>query len=220
MAQKTEYHQSKIGSLAQVIVGAIKRNPAVIDNIDLLKATVYAAMPELKDRSKCANCGASMKEYVYTFDAWDAILLMRMGDVMKEQLHKSDFTKANTVRVPDLNVSHAVKCRTTQMSKLGLIAQLRGTNGKRVPGMWVITRRGFEALAGKPVPKMVKVWRKKIEERFEETITIKEALQSHVKYVELQEKKGKEAKEDNRAYIAQWDPQEWYQFSVHEGNIM
>lgn len=222
MAKNFEYHSGKIGSLVKVIVSSIKNNPAALDDIELLRAMVHGAIPELRDRSKCANCGASMKEYVFTFDSLGAILLLRMGAVVRDRLQNGmDFTKANQVRIPELDASHAVKCRTTQASKLGLIAQLRGKNKRRVPGTWVVTRRGWDALAGKSVPKMVKVWRKHIEEHYDDVTTLGEALRWHINYVEKCARKGKAIRgEDYTGLAKSYDQTDWYDFSFHTGALL
>lgn len=221
MSNKKEYHEGKIRSLINLTASLIKSDPTLLNDHDRLRATVLYNAPALKDRTKCPNCEASMAEYVYSFDAWDALLLMAMAQAVKHEVSKGkEFTLANQVRVPDLPVSHAVKCRTTQSSKLGLMAKLKGRNGRAVPGVWVITRRGWEALAGRPVPKYVKVWRGRIEERFDEHITIGQALKSHADYLDTQARKGRKIKEDNRPVIRMYESREWYDFSYHHGAIL
>ena len=218
---KEQYHAHKMGSILNLMISIAKNDPTILDDRDRFIATMKTNMPELIDKSKCPNCEASMTEYVYTFDAWDAILLLRMADVVRDRSHKGmTFTEANQVRIPELNVGHSIRCRTTQASKLGLIAQLRNENKKRVAGVWVITRRGFEALAGKPVPQKVRVWRGRIEERIDGDTTIAEALRSHVQYVESQFFKGREPKQDYRDEAAEYDPRQWYEYSVHQGALM
>ena len=165
MSQQVEYHQGKIGAFIQIIVSIIKKNPRAIDDIKYLKANLLQTFPELANRSVCPNCEASMKEYVYVLDTLDALLLFEMGKVVREKCWKGiEFMIANQTRVPELETSNVVKCRTTQAAKLGLITQLKKNDGKRVSGVWVVTRRGWDALKGHRVPKKVKVWRKKIEE--------------------------------------------------------
>ena len=83
----------------------------------------------------------------------------------------------------------------------------------------VITKRGWEALAGRPVPAKVKVWRGKIEEKFDDRITIDEALKSHVEYVTRALGKGRKVREDHRDYIADFKFDEWCEWAVHEGAI-
>lgn len=220
MSKQVEYHSGKIGAFVQVIAGMIKNNPEMAENIDYLKANLVQVFPELRDKTVCPNCKASMKEYVYTVDVLDALLLLEMAKAVREKRRKGiEFTIANQTRVPDLPTTHAVKCRTTQTAKLGLITQLKNRDNKRVLGTWVITRRGWEALRGQPVPRRVKVWRKKIEERFDDKITLSEALNSHKEYVEQAIRKGRNPKEDHRQVISEYQAGDWYEFDHHAGSL-
>lgn len=218
---KVEYHSGKVFSIARMIAGLVKNNPLLAEDFDLLKATLIFNIPELGDKTICPNCTASMKEYIYTFDAWDALLLVKMAGRVKEgMLRGLEFTEANQVRVPDLDTSHAVKCRTTQAAKLGLIAEFRMKgSGRRLPGVWSITRRGWDALKGKPVPKRVKVWRKHIEERFEETTTIAEAFRNHAVFMARKRSRGQAVTSDNSADMNAYSAETWLSFDIHEGNL-
>lgn len=220
MADRTEYHAGKTGSIVRMIQAMIKRDPTLIDDYERLRATIVLNAPALANKENCWNCDASMKEYIYHFDVFKALLLIRMAEEVRNRQYKGmAFSEANQVRIPELPVSHAIRCQTTQASKLGLIAQLRSKTGTRIPGVWVVTRRGWEALAGKPVPAKVKVWRKAIEEHFEETTTIAEALRSHVETVEKIIKKGRSVREDHRDVAQEYNPETWYQWTVHQGAV-
>lgn len=220
MSQKIDYHEGKIVSIVQTITALIKRNPVMLDNPAYLMANLREIIPELKDKTKCPNCEASMKEWIFLLDAWDALLLLAMADEVDHRRGKGmNFTVANQVHVSDLPVSHAVKCRTTQSAKLGLVTQLRKSDGKAVQGVWVITKRGWKALGGERVPRMVKVWRNRIQDRFEETITLAEALESHKLGVEQRIKQGKTVKEDYREQVARYDSSRWLNYDLHEGQL-
>lgn len=215
-----QYHAHKMGSILNLVIGMAKANPQLLDNRDLFIANLKTAMPELARKDYCPACAASMAEYTYSFDAWDAILLLRMGEVVRRRMADGmDFTVANQVRVPELEVTHAVRCRTTHASKLGLVAKLRNKENKQVAGVWVITNRGWNALAGNPVPAKVKVFRGRIEERFEEKTTITAALKSHVDYVEKEFFKGRTPKQDYRQEVSEYDPRKWVEFSTHASGI-
>lgn len=216
-----EYHSGKLGAMVNLIVAIAKKNPQALDNPDFLKAQLKLAMPSLARKDVCPNCEASMAEYVYRFDFLDALLLTKMAQEVKHRkVSGVPFTIANQVRIPNLSASHVIKCRTTKASKLGLVAQLRNANDRRVAGVWVITRRGWEALAGKEVPLKVKVWRGRIEERFGETTTISEAFNSHREHVKKLTAKGRNAKQDYRTETESYNPSEWYEFGIHEGALL
>lgn len=179
--------------------------------------------PDLKSKDRCANCNASMLEYMFSFDILDAILLYAMAQRVQVSVRKGDdFTKANAIHVPTIgDISLAVRCRTTQCSKLGLIAKLKNAKGKHVSGMWVITSRGWAALAGRPVPRRVRVFRGEIQERFgDEVITIQDAFMSHRTTVKELMDARKDPKNDYRMYIADYNHNDWVEYAgVQEGKL-
>lgn len=135
--------------------------------------------PALFKKEECANCGASMAEYVYTLDLLDALLLFGMGRIVDERCKKGmAFTDANKVHLQTtLNTYYSVPSRSTQCSKLGLVAKVLRKDGSHdQKAGWCITRRGFEFLAGKPVPRQVQVFRNEITERFDELTTFAEIM--------------------------------------------
>lgn len=146
-----------------------------------------------KKGERCPTCGSIISPYIFRFDIADAQLLLAMARSIRTRFdpQKRNFTEANHVHVPTLDASDAVRHRTTQASKLGLVAKAL-KNGKHVPGTWVITARGWAALRGEPVPEMVEVFRKNITERTDKTITI-----------------GQIARTAQRKF----EPQEWIEFS-------
>lgn len=221
MGQKTQNHSGKLGAFIGLIVGLIKNDMSLVDNPGLLKAHLSSQFPELKIKDRCPNCDASMKEYIYSLDTFDALLLTKMAiDVRSNQRKGHSFTMSNQVRVPDLPTSHTVKCRTTRCRKLGLVAPVLGNNKKPIPGLWLVTRRGWQALAGERVPKYVKVWRNKIEEKFsDETTTLSEALNNHLEHVKRQKHKGRLFKEDHTEDVKAYKPTEWFEYYTHDGKL-
>lgn len=222
MKKKQEYHPGKIRPLAQVIARLVQNDPRLADNADRLWSTILVNIPQLQDRTSCANCGGSMAEYVFEFDLLDALLLLAMARAVRSRTEYDDFTEANQVRVQDMTDStYAVRSRTTQCAKLGLIAKMRGQNGKQIPGTWVITKRGFAALRGEPVPRSVRVWHGQILERTEELMTISEALRSHQAKIEELLRRHKQPKADYRDAFADYDPNEWVHFAgMHQGELL
>lgn len=217
---KKSFNSGKWLVMTQIAARLVQARPELADNRDYLRATMVNQIPRLKDIERCPNCDASMMEYIFEFDCLDAVMLLNMGKEVKRRMGLMDFTIANQVRVQELeNVTYAMKSRTTQMSKLGLITQLR-EKGKRVPGVWVITSRGFAALKGLRVPKSVKVWRNRIESRTDETITISEAFNSHKIKVEELIKNNKQPKVDHREQFKGYRAMDWYKVGeAHKGNI-
>ena len=219
---KQNYNPGKIWPIIKIAVGLIKRNPALMDDMEYLKSTLKANIEELNHPETCGNCGASMLEYIFEFDCLDALLLLTMGKAVRERMEAGmSFTDANKIHVPRLETTLAIRCRTTQCSKLGLVAKYTGENGRHVPGTWVVTKRGFDALKGRKVPKSVRVWRGKIEERHDETTTLGQALAYHREKVEEAIKRKKSPKNDYREQFADYRQEDWYTFGpVHEGTLL
>lgn len=205
-----------IDFIATVIAAA--KTPIDVEKISdpaYLRAIVANRFPALRDKTRCPNCTASMEEYMFTFDAFCAGLLISMAQCVRDRQRKSMlFTDANKVRVPDLDTSHTVKCRTTQASKLGLVAQARNREGRRIAGTWLITSRGWSALAGAPVPKHVIVWRDQIQDRLEQTTTIKDALRNF----------GRGRSKNKDTFLEterEYDPSQWIEYvGVHEATLL
>jgi hypothetical protein len=182
MAEKYEKNKV-IGPLIATLVELHKSEPEVFDSPERIKAVLVRQFPQLKDHTKCPNCDASMVKYDFKFDNLDARTLLAMAKVVRSKMNKGlNFTDANKVHVQsEITESYAAKSRTTQMSKLGLITKVKvKKDGKLVHDTkagWLITKRGWEALSGKPVPKVVTVFRNEIVERSEDTITLSKALE-------------------------------------------
>jgi len=220
---KKHYNPGKIWPIIKITVGLIKNNPQLLDYPELLKATLITNIEELNHPETCGNCGGSMVEYIFELDCIDALMLLTMGKEVRRRLNEGlDFTEANKVRVQKLDTqTYAMKSRTTKMSKLGLVAKLIGEKGRQVPGTWVITKRGFDALKGRRVPKSVRVWKGRIEERNEETITLSQAFDSYRKKVEQIIRRNKNSKADYRNYFEDYRQEEWYTIGgIHEGKLI
>lgn len=228
MSKQDHYHTGKLKPFAQIIARMVQKDPSLADDPDRLMATVVINVPALGKRDTCPNCDASMQEYIFEFDLMDALLLLAMArevahrmEIRTSQGEHYTFTEANQIKTTQLGTTYAARSRTTQCSKLGLVAKYRGENGRQVPGTWVITKRGWQALRGEAVPKSVRVWRGQILERTEETITISQALRSHEAKLKDLERRGKKAKTDYREAFSSYEPEEWVHFAgLHDGAIL
>jgi hypothetical protein len=191
---------------------------------DYCRAILSKHIEGLNDREVCPNCGASMSEYIFIFDSIDALLLLAMAKEIRDKKARGiSFNQANQVHVPSLKVSLSIKCRTTICSKLGLIAKVKNDNGRHARGVWLITERGWKALRGEPVPAFVKVFRGKIEERFDHTITMQEVFNGSKTRLEGLLRKKKEIDEhyDYRSEINDYSASDWVVVGgVHQGILL
>ena len=208
--KQVQYNPGRKKAFINVIRNILQEHPHLLEdeNYDEFRATVFANIPEMKDKSTCPVCDAKMYEYVFQFDVLDAALLLRMAERVRE--HRSvgcNFTEANDVKIQDLGCSYSVKSRTTRCSKLGLIAKKK-VRKKHLPGHWVITRRGWHALTGGEVPKRVRVWREQIIERTEEKTTISQVMQISE---QRRQKMKRDAKRDCDEVEQNYRPTDWYE---------
>lgn len=175
-----QYDTGKISKLWPYLVELHEKRPEIFENATTLKSTVAVPWPALKDPKHCANCGESMQIYSVKLNYHEALLLTSMGRIFRERFNGGmNFTEANKIHIVSSDLSFAVKASASHARTLGLIAKVLTVDKKhdRSKG-WLITSRGFEALAGKPVPAEVHVFRNKIEERTDRTTTLKDAFAS------------------------------------------
>lgn len=175
---KKQYRGGRIGQFVSVLCEKYNLDPQEV------KAVLFSAFPELKDKTKCANCGESMAIYSFSITSLDAMLLAQMGKTVFERIKGGmSFTEANKIHLTTA-IRGTNSSRQTISSKLGLITKAKRKDGShdREAG-WVITKRGFEFLAGKPVPAKVNVFRNQIQERFEEMTTIHEVTKHSTDFI-------------------------------------
>lgn len=180
MSSKRQFHPGKLEKLWPFLEKLHMQSPEVFRTADLLRREVENAWPALRDKQHCPNCAESMEQYAYHLSVLDVQLVNRMADEVQSRIRKGmDFTEANQVHTPTLATSHTVRNRITYSSKLGLIAKYLGEKGTQVPGTWVITRRGFDALRDEPVPESVSVFRNEIIDRPEATTTFSTVVSAY-----------------------------------------
>ena len=75
-----EYQKGKIGSMVHTIATIYKLDEGH------LRATLAHNYQELKDKSKCANCGSNMEVKKYQASTLTAVLLLRMARDIKHNL--------------------------------------------------------------------------------------------------------------------------------------
>ena len=191
---------------------------------DYCRAILSKHIEGLNEKEVCPNCGASMSEYIFIFDSIDALLLLAMANNIREKRKKGiSFNQANQVHVPSLKVSLSVRCRTTICSKLGLITKVKNEKGRHVRGVWLITERGWKALRGESVPSFVKVFRGKIEERFDQTTTMQDVFNGSKNRLEgiIRDKAKIDEHYDYRSEINDYRASDWVIVGgVHQGVLL
>jgi len=200
---KESNNPGKLGAYTKLVLHLVRTDPSLHDDIPRLKHMIAYNFPELNDKTKCPNCEANMTEYKYSLDAHDALLLIKLGNLFKGRIRDMSFQEANSFQVSKMHeLSHLLRCRTSQCRVLGLLAKQEGKGNH-----WLITRRGFAALRGEHVPAHVKVWRNKIIDRFDEQTTLATALSTY------DHTKSKDA-ENFTSTAESWRPEEWLEMST------
>lgn len=207
----------KIPTIVDYICGLIERNKST--DPKYVWANLVRQFPELTDKTKCANCGMSMKIQVYTADLHDALLILAMAKVVKENLSKGmGFTEANKVYMPTLGVTNATLKRQTKCDYLDLVKQpeeLRNT------GYWVLTAWAWKALRGEAIPKQAIYWRGQLKGRSEETTTLAQMFQTHKDLVERAIARRKQVRSDYRNEFVDYKPSEWVEVSgLQQGSLL
>lgn len=220
---KQSYREGKI-NLPAIMSKIFISNGLPQYSEDYCRAILSKHIEGLNEKEVCPNCGASMSEYIFFFDSLDALLLIAMAkEVRRKKSIGILFNQANQVHVPSLKESLSIRCRTTICSKLGLIAKVKNDNGRHARGAWLITERGWKALRGEPVPAFVKVFRGKIEERFDQTTTMQDIFNGSKNCLEgiVRDKRQIDEHYDYRSEIDDYRASDWVVVGgVHQGVLL
>lgn len=211
-----KYHPGKIRPIIKVVARIVQENPKIADDVDYLMAVLRSSFPEITDRTQCPNCGTSMKIVVYTADLHDALLILAMARKVRQNRNAGmNFTDANKIHMPTLQVSNTTIKRQTKCDYLGLMKQpdtLRNT------GYWVLTHWAWKALKGHSIPKSAYYWQGQKQGRSEETTTLSHMFKTHVDLVQKAIAHSRKVRSDYRDEISNYDPAEWSDyFGVKEG---
>ena len=104
-------------------------------------------------RDVCPHCGQNKPlTYKYHLDDMDVSALAKIwNSVVAQGVNKIKITSKT---IPEL--SDGERLRLTQLRFHGMIAKVRGKNGKQIGGMWLITKRAAGFLSdGAKVPSFV-----------------------------------------------------------------
>jgi hypothetical protein len=154
-----------------------EESPEVFKTPQTLEKAARKTWQSLNDKSKCPNCTASMVSNVYRVDIMTVALIVNMANIVRDRMKNGEVLhEANQIHIPSMGYgSYAVKSRMTQAHKLGLIAKVV-KDKEHIPGTWLLTKRGFEALRNEPIPAEIVVFRNQIIERPEETVRIRDVM--------------------------------------------
>lgn len=122
------------------------------------------------NNGRCDRCGRVIKIYRYKLNATMANFLRRMAEEVKT-------TDNNDVDIAAIGLTYSQRSQVSKLRLHGLIARVKGENGKQVPGHWLITKKGWDWVSrGVAIASKVVVFENQVLGHDEETITIQEAL--------------------------------------------
>ena len=217
--KEVKYHPGKIKPIIQVVARVVQKNPEAADNIDYLMACLRQSVPEVTDRTKCPNCNMSMKIVEYTADLHDALLILAMARKVRQNQNEKgmEFTEANKVHMPKLEVSNTTIKRQTKCDYLGLVKQpdtLRNT------GYWVLTNWAWKALKGQSIPRSAYYWQGEMQGRSDDTTTLSQMFKTHTDLVQRAIARSKSVRSDYRGDIGNYNPADWSNYyGVKDGAL-
>ena len=107
------------------------------------------------------------------------------------KIHKAvNEKKENDIRIDrlpmDLRLTHVERCNWQKLRLHGLVARVRFmTEVKR--GRWLITRKGYRFLSGKPISKRVLSFRNHVEGHDAEEVTIAQVMRSSPNFESIED---------------------------------
>lgn len=117
----------------------------------------------------CDRCGQTIKFYRYKVSHSHCNFLRAMADRVRD-------TGINDVDIGDINIAYSVRSQVTKMRQHGLIARVKGNTGAQIARRWLITKKGWDFLTGKPIPDYVIVFNNQVLGHDGEGVTIHQVL--------------------------------------------
>jgi hypothetical protein len=170
MIKHKDYGKGKIPEMVRTLATIFNQNP------DYVMATLVHNFPEIKDKSVCPHCGASMESY------WHSLTPGLVNTLIKF---------IESVKILGRNRVHLqTECELTKneynnfqkLSYFGLVAKCM-KDGKHESGYWLVTRNGGAFLRNElPIPRSVRTFRDRLEEKSIKTIKISEIEGMNTEY--------------------------------------
>lgn len=122
-----------------------------------METTVKALMEARNNDGKCKCCGRKIVLYKYKIAPAMVYLLKDFARITQRQVSegKSD---PRSVDANDIDRPFSVRAQITKLRFHGLLAKVKDDRGVQVRRMWVVTKKGWRFLAGKPVEAQVTVY--------------------------------------------------------------
>ena len=121
------------------------------------ETTVKAILEARNNDGVCKCCGRKIVLYKYKIAPAMVYLLKDFARITQRQVSegKSD---PRSVDVDEIDRPFSVRAQITKLRFHGLLAKVKDERGVQVRRMWVVTKKGWRFLAGKPVEAQVTVY--------------------------------------------------------------
>jgi hypothetical protein len=121
-----------------------------------------------QNRGYCPCCGHKLAIYKYRANKSLAVMLRKIADRVKQ-------TEKQQVNLDDIPMVYSLHTQQTKLRLHGLIAKYK-ENGQHVASTWVITTKGYDWLAGRPIQSVVLVFDNQVLGHEGGDITIHQAI--------------------------------------------
>ena len=122
----------------------------------------------------CSCCGAKMKLHYHRLNKGLVNVLIKFR---KQVLAKNH----NQIQISELNLTTTEFCNFQKLRYHAMIAKCKDSEGKRMGGYWLLTKRGNEFCKGLiEVPEKVGTFRNKIRKKSKEFVSIGKVLNNEL----------------------------------------
>lgn len=121
------------------------------------------------NNGRCPSCERVIKIYRYAINRTHANLIKALADEVNK-------TGNNNIDVQRVQLAYSVRSQMAKMRLHGLVARVKGPDGKQIARRWLITTKGWDFLKGKEVSKRVVVYNNQALGHDGGTTTIYQAL--------------------------------------------
>ena len=121
------------------------------------ETTVKAILEARDNDGTCKNCGRRIQLYKYKITPSMVYLLKDMARITCRQASEKE-SNPRYVDIADVDRPFSVKAQTAKLRLHGLVAKVKDAKGAHIPRTWIVTKKGWKFLAGKPVQARVTVY--------------------------------------------------------------
>lgn len=159
-----------VTTISTVTVGSIGCNMTRFTNEQLAQIREIA-----ESTGVCPTCLQSVSINLYGISPTMVETLKELAKITKNQL---DDLKDRAVDVRTTDLDHNHRSSLSKLRQHGLIAKVKGDDGRQIAGHWLVTRKGFDFLNGSEVDTRVEIYNNTVLGHVDGTTNIHEVLKA------------------------------------------